>query len=62
MPIDRDILSKVKRLTAEKSGAMTADQLFTSSQFLSYAQSAINSVTGQADDLSEHASSADLLL
>ena len=47
MPIDRDILSKVKRLTAEKSDAMTADQLFTSNQFLSYAQSAINSVTGR---------------
>ena len=47
MPIDRDILSKVKRLAAEKSDAMMADKLFQSSQFLSYAQSAINSVTGR---------------
>ena len=47
MPIDRDILSRVRRLSAEKADAMTADKLFTSREFLSYAQSVINAVTGR---------------
>ena len=45
MPFDRDILSKVKRLASQKADAMTADHLFTSGQFISYAQSVINSIT-----------------
>ena len=47
MPFDRDILSKVKRLASQKADAMTADHLFTSGQFISYAQSVINSVTSR---------------
>ena len=47
MPFDRDILSKVKRLASQKADAMTADHLFTSGQFISYAQSVINSITSR---------------
>ena len=47
MSFDRDILSKVKRLASQKADAMTADHLFTSGQFISYAQSVINSITSR---------------
>ena len=48
MPIDRDILSRVKQLAAKKCDEMTADHLFTSYQFLSYAQSVVNTLTRQS--------------